>query len=196
MLQDGVVDFTPRRFHKTFRIRSGSSIELSHHHVKEPWSSARRATARRRSLDRILVAGVEIKMPSMGGSQWEALSFMHAAERQAIHFCNWLFISVPCCIWRLHNIQAPQDGYASVLEGMPGMMCRVKEKKEKEQCRQRKLSLLRRKRRQRTEKKSLRRPGAACIKATSLKLLVKGSLTSNLQLTGASPKSPRTTRHS
>eukprot|EP00983_Pelagomonas_calceolata_P072842 1151900-Pelagomonas_calceolata.AAC.4 len=44
---------------------------------------ARRATARRRSPDRILVAREEIKMPSIGGSQWEALSLMHAAERQA-----------------------------------------------------------------------------------------------------------------
>eukprot|EP00983_Pelagomonas_calceolata_P130482 1161687-Pelagomonas_calceolata.AAC.13 len=61
----------------------GSSIELSHRHVPEPWTSARRATARRRSPDRILVAGVEIKMPSTGGSQWGALSLMHAAERQA-----------------------------------------------------------------------------------------------------------------
>eukprot|EP00983_Pelagomonas_calceolata_P068867 1150115-Pelagomonas_calceolata.AAC.2 len=59
------------------------AIELSHRHVTEPWPSARRATARRRSPNRILVAGVEIKMPSIGGSQWEALSLMHAAERQA-----------------------------------------------------------------------------------------------------------------
>eukprot|EP00967_Tisochrysis_lutea_P005741 scaffold6802_cov17-Tisochrysis_lutea.AAC.3 len=56
---------------------------FNHRHVTEPWSSTRRATARRRSPDRILVAGVEIKMPSIGGSQWEALSLMHAAERQA-----------------------------------------------------------------------------------------------------------------
>eukprot|EP00983_Pelagomonas_calceolata_P115631 1160218-Pelagomonas_calceolata.AAC.25 len=33
--------------------------------------------------DRILVARVEIKMPSVGGSHWEALSLMHAAEWQA-----------------------------------------------------------------------------------------------------------------
>eukprot|EP00983_Pelagomonas_calceolata_P001371 46781-Pelagomonas_calceolata.AAC.1 len=49
----------------------------------EPWSSARRATARRRSPEQILVAGVEIKIPSIGGSLWEALSLMHAAARQA-----------------------------------------------------------------------------------------------------------------
>eukprot|EP00983_Pelagomonas_calceolata_P084037 1156281-Pelagomonas_calceolata.AAC.1 len=30
-----------------------------------------------------LSAGVEIKMPSIGGSQWEALSLMHAAKQQA-----------------------------------------------------------------------------------------------------------------
>eukprot|EP00983_Pelagomonas_calceolata_P122634 1160925-Pelagomonas_calceolata.AAC.3 len=30
-----------------------------------------------------LVAGVQIKMPSIGGSQWEALSLMLTAERQA-----------------------------------------------------------------------------------------------------------------
>eukprot|EP00983_Pelagomonas_calceolata_P042771 1138644-Pelagomonas_calceolata.AAC.5 len=29
------------------------------------------------------VAGVEIKMPSIGGSLWETLSLLHAAERQA-----------------------------------------------------------------------------------------------------------------
>eukprot|EP00983_Pelagomonas_calceolata_P061696 1146935-Pelagomonas_calceolata.AAC.1 len=57
--------------------------QLSHRHVTEPWSSARRVTTRRRSPDRVLEAGVEIKMPSIGGSQWEALSLMHAAERQA-----------------------------------------------------------------------------------------------------------------
>eukprot|EP00983_Pelagomonas_calceolata_P095385 1158006-Pelagomonas_calceolata.AAC.7 len=49
----------------------------------EPWSSARRATVKRRSPDRILVAGVEKRMPSIGGSHWEVLSLMHAAERQA-----------------------------------------------------------------------------------------------------------------
>eukprot|EP00983_Pelagomonas_calceolata_P003411 111225-Pelagomonas_calceolata.AAC.1 len=32
--------------------------------------------------DQILVAGVEEKMPSIGGCQWEALSLMHTAERQ------------------------------------------------------------------------------------------------------------------
>eukprot|EP00983_Pelagomonas_calceolata_P027489 863159-Pelagomonas_calceolata.AAC.1 len=47
-----------------------------------PWSSARRATARRRSPDRTLMAGVEKKTLSIGGSQRVALSLMHAAERQ------------------------------------------------------------------------------------------------------------------
>eukprot|EP00983_Pelagomonas_calceolata_P032402 1016457-Pelagomonas_calceolata.AAC.1 len=56
---------------------------VSHRHVTEPWPSARRATARWRSPDRILEAGMVIKMPSIGGSHWEALSLMHAAERQA-----------------------------------------------------------------------------------------------------------------
>eukprot|EP00983_Pelagomonas_calceolata_P006053 200856-Pelagomonas_calceolata.AAC.2 len=48
----------------------------------ELWSSARRATARRRPLDRILVAGVEKKMPLIGGSHWEAL-FLNARGRTA-----------------------------------------------------------------------------------------------------------------
>eukprot|EP00983_Pelagomonas_calceolata_P079085 1154524-Pelagomonas_calceolata.AAC.6 len=66
-----------------------ASIKLSHRNVMELWSSARRATARRWSPGRILVAGVEIKMPSIGGSQREALSLiMHAAERQAQIFAN------------------------------------------------------------------------------------------------------------
>eukprot|EP00983_Pelagomonas_calceolata_P125261 1161195-Pelagomonas_calceolata.AAC.1 len=55
-------------------------------HATDPWSSARRATARRRSPDQIFVAGVEKKMPSTGGSQWEALSLMHAAKQQAQTF--------------------------------------------------------------------------------------------------------------
>eukprot|EP00983_Pelagomonas_calceolata_P098595 1158368-Pelagomonas_calceolata.AAC.14 len=61
----------------------GSSIELSHRHITEPWSSARKATARWRSPDRILVTGVDKKMPTIGRSQWEALSLMHAVERQS-----------------------------------------------------------------------------------------------------------------
>eukprot|EP00983_Pelagomonas_calceolata_P134733 1162088-Pelagomonas_calceolata.AAC.5 len=36
-----------------------------------------------RILTKVHVAGVEIKVPSIGGSQWEALSLMHAAKRQA-----------------------------------------------------------------------------------------------------------------
>eukprot|EP00983_Pelagomonas_calceolata_P034469 1079953-Pelagomonas_calceolata.AAC.1 len=63
-------------------IHSRLSIELSHRHVTEPWPSARRATARRRSSDLVLVAGVEKKMPSIGGSHWEALSLMHGAKWQ------------------------------------------------------------------------------------------------------------------
>eukprot|EP00983_Pelagomonas_calceolata_P134100 1162025-Pelagomonas_calceolata.AAC.5 len=40
-----------------------SSIEHSHRHVTKPWLSARRVTARRRSPDQILVAGVEKRCP-------------------------------------------------------------------------------------------------------------------------------------
>eukprot|EP00983_Pelagomonas_calceolata_P015218 483750-Pelagomonas_calceolata.AAC.1 len=52
----------------------------------EPWSSARRATARRRSPDQSLVSGLERKMPSIGGSHWEALSLMHAPNGKRITF--------------------------------------------------------------------------------------------------------------
>eukprot|EP00983_Pelagomonas_calceolata_P034931 1094055-Pelagomonas_calceolata.AAC.2 len=45
----------------------GTYIELGHRHDTEPWSSARRATARRRSSDRFLVAGVEKRCPLLVG---------------------------------------------------------------------------------------------------------------------------------
>eukprot|EP00983_Pelagomonas_calceolata_P042229 1138406-Pelagomonas_calceolata.AAC.1 len=56
-------------------------IELSHHHVMEPWSSARRATARRRSPYQILVVGKEKKCPL----QWEPMgdSFLNASSCMA-----------------------------------------------------------------------------------------------------------------
>eukprot|EP00983_Pelagomonas_calceolata_P078779 1154369-Pelagomonas_calceolata.AAC.2 len=59
-----------------------SSIELSHRHFTELWSSARRATARWRFPDRILVSGWS-KDALFGGIQWEILSLMHAAACQA-----------------------------------------------------------------------------------------------------------------
>eukprot|EP00983_Pelagomonas_calceolata_P123954 1161055-Pelagomonas_calceolata.AAC.2 len=59
----GILDRMGIKFASKFigalEVKSQSSIELSHRHVTEPWSSAKRATARRRSLDRILVAAVE-----------------------------------------------------------------------------------------------------------------------------------------
>eukprot|EP00983_Pelagomonas_calceolata_P054567 1143742-Pelagomonas_calceolata.AAC.3 len=84
-----VYDFLCKLQHNNLKLFSLVSelmdimLTGSHRHVTETWPSARRATARRRSPDRILVARVEIKMPSIGGSRWEALSLMHAAKRQA-----------------------------------------------------------------------------------------------------------------
>eukprot|EP00983_Pelagomonas_calceolata_P027855 874034-Pelagomonas_calceolata.AAC.2 len=47
------------------------------------WKSEIKRGADQEIRKHILVAGVEIRMPSIGGSVWETLSLMHAAERQA-----------------------------------------------------------------------------------------------------------------
>eukprot|EP00983_Pelagomonas_calceolata_P064388 1148098-Pelagomonas_calceolata.AAC.1 len=78
----------PRRITRANCVRQPHQLHVNqqHRHFTEPWSSARRATARRRSSDQILVAGVEKKMPSIGGSQWwesTGGSFLNARGRTA-----------------------------------------------------------------------------------------------------------------